>query len=222
MPLNAHPPTIDGAAFDAKVAAAGAASLVDFALWGGLVPGDLDRLDELAERGVVGFKAFMCDSGIDDFPAADDDALGAGMARAAALGLPVAVHAERPGSARASRRAPAGATSSPRGRSRPSCEAIERALALAERDRLRAARRARQQRPRRGAGRRGARARRRRHLRDLPALPDAHRGRPRHARRAREVRAAAAHRRRARGAVGAAGGRRSRSSPPTTRRARRR
>ena len=96
MPLNAHPPTVDGAAFDAKVAAAEAAAIVDFALWGGLVPGDLARLDELAERGVVGFKAFMCDSGIEDFPAADDDTLAAGMERAAALGLPVAVHAERP------------------------------------------------------------------------------------------------------------------------------
>jgi len=96
MPLNAHPPTVDGAAFDAKVAAARAASVVDFALWGGLVGGSLDRLDALADRGVVGFKAFMCGSGIDDFPAVDDDALGAGMIRAAALGLPVAVHAERP------------------------------------------------------------------------------------------------------------------------------
>jgi allantoinase len=96
MPLNAHPPTVDGAAFDAKVAAADGAAHVDFALWGGLVPGDLDRLDELAERGVAGFMAFMCDTGIDDFAAVDDDALGAGMARAAALGLPVAVHAEDP------------------------------------------------------------------------------------------------------------------------------
>src|SRR5215207_8055381 len=82
MPLNAHPPTVDGPAFDAKVAAARASAKVDFALWGGLVPGDLDRLDELAERGVVGFKAFMCDSGIEDFPAVDDEALGAGMQRA--------------------------------------------------------------------------------------------------------------------------------------------
>jgi allantoinase len=96
MPLNAHPPTLDGAAFDAKRAAAEASSVVDFALWGGLVPGNLDRLEELAERGVAGFKAFMCDSGIDDFPAADDDTLHAGMAKAAELGLPVAVHAERP------------------------------------------------------------------------------------------------------------------------------
>ena len=58
------------------------------------MPGDVDRLDELAERGVVGFKAFMCPSGMDDFPAADDDTLHAGMERAARLGLPVAVHAE--------------------------------------------------------------------------------------------------------------------------------
>src|SRR5215218_9649861 len=96
MPLNAHPPTIDGPAFDQKAQAARAAAKVDFALWGGLVPGPLDRLDELAERGAVGFKAFMCDTGIEDFAAADDDVLGAGMERAAALGLPVAVHAERP------------------------------------------------------------------------------------------------------------------------------
>ncbi len=96
MPLNAHPPTLDGAAFDAKVAAAEASSVVDFALWGGLTPKNLDRLEELAERGVAGFKAFMCDSGIEDFRAADDDTLHAGMERAAALGLPVLVHAERP------------------------------------------------------------------------------------------------------------------------------
>jgi allantoinase len=96
MPLNAHPPTLDGAAFDAKLEAALASSVVDFALWGGLTPGNLDHLEELAERGVAGFKAFMCDSGIEDFPAADDDTLHAGMAKAAALGLPVAVHAERP------------------------------------------------------------------------------------------------------------------------------
>src|SRR4051794_27908242 len=64
MPLNAIPPTVDGAAFDAKVAAAAGVARVDLALWGGLVPGDRDRLDELAARGVVGFKAFMSASGV--------------------------------------------------------------------------------------------------------------------------------------------------------------
>jgi allantoinase len=131
MPLNAHPPTVDGAAFDAKVAAARASAVVDFALWGGLVPGDLDRLDELAARGVVGFKAFMCDSGIADFEAVDDDVLGAGMARAASLGLPVAVHAERPSALRE----PAGTDWRAFAASRPvqaELEAIEVALELAE------------------------------------------------------------------------------------------
>jgi allantoinase len=131
MPLNAHPPTVDGAAFDAKAAAARASAIVDFALWGGLVPGDRGRLDELAERGVVGFKAFMCDSGIADFPAADDDMLAAGMERAAALGLPVAVHAEDP----ASLAPPAGTTWRDFVASRPpeaEHRAIEKALALAE------------------------------------------------------------------------------------------
>lgn len=130
MPLNAHPPTLDGAAFDAKADAAAASSVVDFALWGGLTPLNLDRLEELAERGVVGFKAFMCDSGIGDFPAADDDTLHAGMERAAALRLPVAVHAERP----ARLRAPEGTDWRAWVASRPieaELEAIETAIAMA-------------------------------------------------------------------------------------------
>jgi allantoinase len=94
MPLNAHPPTIDAAAFDAKRAAADASAHVDYALWGGIVPGNLGELEALAERGVVGFKAFMSASGVDDFARADDLTLYEGMRAAAALKLPVAVHAE--------------------------------------------------------------------------------------------------------------------------------
>ena len=67
MPLNSSPPTIDGAAFDAKLQAAAAGARVDFGFWGGLVPGNLDQLEDLAERGVIGFKAFMSNSGIDEF-----------------------------------------------------------------------------------------------------------------------------------------------------------
>ena len=94
MPLNAHPPTIDGPAFDAKRAAAEKHSFVDFAFWGGLVPGNVDQLETLRDRGVVGIKAFMCDSGIEDFPAVDLGTLRQGMKRAAELNLLVAVHAE--------------------------------------------------------------------------------------------------------------------------------
>jgi len=94
MPLNAHPPTCDAASFDLKLAAAEKKSLADFAFWGGLVPGNLDKMEALAERGVVGFKAFMASSGIEDFSCVDTETLRAGMARAAQLKLPVAVHAE--------------------------------------------------------------------------------------------------------------------------------
>jgi len=94
MPLNSTPPVVTAAAFDAKRAAGEAGSCCDFALWGGLVPGHLDDLEPLAERGVMGFKAFMSGSGIDDFPKADLATLREGMKRAAALGLPVGVHAE--------------------------------------------------------------------------------------------------------------------------------
>ena len=128
MPLNAYPPTTTAAAFDAKVAAATASAHVDFALWGGLIPGA--GLEELAERGVVGFKAFMCDSGIEDFPAVDLETLGDGMRRAAMLGLPVAVHAESP----ARLRPPAGTGWRDFVASRPieaELEAIADALALA-------------------------------------------------------------------------------------------
>ncbi len=94
MPLNAHPPTIDAKGFDEKLAAAEKTSLVDFAFWGGLVPGNLDKLEELSERGVIGFKAFMSDSGIEDFSCVDESTLRDGMKRAAKLEKIVAVHAE--------------------------------------------------------------------------------------------------------------------------------
>src|SRR5436305_3621178 len=94
MPLNSSPPTIDAKSFDLKLQAAQASSLVDFGLWGGLVPGNREQLDELAERGVVGFKAFMSSSGIEDFSSVDDLTLFEGMERAARLRKIVAVHAE--------------------------------------------------------------------------------------------------------------------------------
>jgi len=94
MPLNAHPPTTDQKSFELKRSAAEASSLADFGLWGGLVPGNLDQLEALRDCGVVGLKAFMCNSGIGDFEAADEKTLRAGMKRAAELDLLVAVHAE--------------------------------------------------------------------------------------------------------------------------------
>jgi allantoinase len=94
MPLNSTPCTVSAAEFDAKRAALEAASLTDFALWGGLTPESLNHMEELSERGAVGFKAFLCNSGLPEFPRADDLTLYEGMSEAARLKRPVAVHAE--------------------------------------------------------------------------------------------------------------------------------
>lgn len=94
MPLNSTPCTVTAAEVDRKRAALEAASIADFGIWGGLVPGSVAEMPEMAAKGVVGFKAFMCDSGLPEFPRADEKTLWDGMSAAARLGLPVAVHAE--------------------------------------------------------------------------------------------------------------------------------
>lgn len=138
MPLNSHPPLLSARDFTAKRRAAEAASLTDFALWGGLTPDSLERLGELAEAGVIGFKAFMSSSGIAEFRAADDLTLYQGMLSAARLGLPVAVHAESESITRElSRQLRASGGKAPADylASRPvlaELEAIHRALFLAE------------------------------------------------------------------------------------------
>ena len=131
MPLNSSPPVIDGAAFDAKLQAARACARVDYGFWGGLVPGNLEHLEDLAERGAVGFKAFMSNSGIDEFSRADDVTLYDGMAECARLGKLVAVHAEND----ALTARPAGSSARAFMASRPvvaEVEAIGRAIAFAE------------------------------------------------------------------------------------------
>jgi len=94
MPLNSSPCTVGPLEFDAKRTALEHSSITDFGLWGGIIPGNRDALADLAARGAVGFKAFMAESGLPEFPRADDLTLFEGMCEAARLGLPVAVHAE--------------------------------------------------------------------------------------------------------------------------------
>ena len=95
MPLNSIPPTLDHAAFLKKAFSAERSAIVDYAFWGGLVGADDAALRELRELGgAVGVKAFMCPSGVDEFPHLDANTLGPALAAAAANGLLVAVHAE--------------------------------------------------------------------------------------------------------------------------------
>ncbi len=94
MPLNSSPPTLDAHSFAQKHAAAREQAVIDYAFWGGLTPTNPDTLGELAACGVIGYKAFLCNTGIADFLAADDLTLFEGMQQAAQHGRLVAVHAE--------------------------------------------------------------------------------------------------------------------------------
>ncbi|HEY1294633.1 MAG TPA: allantoinase AllB, partial [Chloroflexota bacterium] len=98
MPLNCHPPTLDSRALAIKRSAIAKHAVVDYALWGGLVPDSLDHLAELQRDGVVGIKAFLCDSGLAEYPPLDDFALVDAMQRTSDRRPPLllALHAEDP------------------------------------------------------------------------------------------------------------------------------
>ena len=74
MPLNSIPPTttLAGAGREANGSRAGRCSWTS-GFWGGAVPGNLDDLAALHEAGVFGFKCFLLDSGVPEFPALDAD-----------------------------------------------------------------------------------------------------------------------------------------------------
>ncbi|KAJ7647310.1 allantoinase [Roridomyces roridus] len=68
MPLNSIPPTCTVANLELKRAAASNKCHVDVAFWGGVIPGNQDHLSPLVDAGVKGFKCFLIDSGVEEFP----------------------------------------------------------------------------------------------------------------------------------------------------------
>jgi allantoinase len=100
MPLNSIPPTTSVAALEVKREAADGNVHVDVGFWGGAVPDALGTLRELHDEGVFGFKAFLCPSGVDEFPQLDLDQLRAAMQEIAAFDGLLIVHAELPDSLR--------------------------------------------------------------------------------------------------------------------------
>jgi allantoinase len=97
MPLNSIPATVDVAALGAKRRAADGQLTVDVAFWGGAVPGNAGALRALHEAGVVGFKCFLLDSGVPEFPPLDDAGLALAMDTIAGFGGLLIAHAEDPG-----------------------------------------------------------------------------------------------------------------------------
>lgn len=69
MPLNAIPPTTTVENLNLKVKAAKGQCWVDVGFYGGVIPGNEDDLVPLVEAGVRGFKCFLIESGVEEFPA---------------------------------------------------------------------------------------------------------------------------------------------------------
>ena len=94
MPLNSLPPTTSVAALEEKRAAAAGKCWVDVAFWGGAVPGNEASLRPLHEAGVVGFKCFLLDSGVPEFPPLDAAGLRTALGTLAEVDALLIAHAE--------------------------------------------------------------------------------------------------------------------------------
>jgi allantoinase len=97
MPLNSLPVTTTLAALRSKEQAAQGTAWVDYALWGGVVPGNHGELEGMLDAGVPGFKCFLVHSGIDEFPNVTEKDLDLAMPILARRNAVLLVHAEVPG-----------------------------------------------------------------------------------------------------------------------------
>ena len=88
MPLNSSPVTTTAEALAIKAEAAAGQLRVDCAFHAGVVPGNGGQVGALIAAGVIGFKAFLCHSGIDEFPNATEADLRVVMPELARAGLP--------------------------------------------------------------------------------------------------------------------------------------
>ena len=94
MPLNCIPVTTTVDALNQKIAATKNQLWVDCGFYGGLIPDNLQNIESLADAGVLGFKAFLSHSGIDEFPNINEKHLREALPIFANKGIPVLVHAE--------------------------------------------------------------------------------------------------------------------------------
>ncbi|MDG7007840.1 MAG: allantoinase AllB [Nitrososphaerota archaeon] len=90
---NVNPPTQDKPSFQLKLRRAKEKSIVDFGIFGVVLPTNLDKVQELAAQGAVGYKIFMGET-VGNLPSPDDWELVLAFKEIAKTGLRVGVHAE--------------------------------------------------------------------------------------------------------------------------------
>ncbi len=94
MPLNCIPVTTDMKSLQAKLDSLKNQLWVDVGFHGGVIPGNATDLPAMMDAGIKSFKAFMIDSGVDEFPASDIATLDQAMPILAQGGATLLVHAE--------------------------------------------------------------------------------------------------------------------------------
>jgi len=94
MPLNCIPVTTSKNNFEEKLDAVQDKLWVDCGFWGGVIPDNIDQLDELLAAGVLGVKSFLIDSGIDEFPAVKANDIRRALPILAKHDVPYLIHAE--------------------------------------------------------------------------------------------------------------------------------
>ena len=101
MPLNSVPPTTSVQSLREKREVALGQCAVDVGFLAGVVPGNARELRHLQHAGVFGFKAFVCDSGVSEFPPVSNADLRQALLMLASLDALLMVHAEDPSLLRA-------------------------------------------------------------------------------------------------------------------------
>lgn len=94
MPLNSIPPTTSLSGLEAKIREMEGKCHVDVGLWGGAVPGNASELVSMLRAGVLGFKCFLVDSGVPEFPNVEKDDLRLALDILSRTSAPLLVHAE--------------------------------------------------------------------------------------------------------------------------------
>ncbi|MGW5369307.1 allantoinase AllB [Streptomyces sp. NPDC004009] len=98
MPLDSLPVTVTVPALETKRQAAIGRCHVDVGFWAGVTPHNLHLLRDLHNAGALGFKCFLANTGIDDFPPISPDQIEAALSVLSGFDGVLLVHAEDPDS----------------------------------------------------------------------------------------------------------------------------
>jgi allantoinase len=94
MPLDSVPVTVSADALEVKRRAARGRVHVDVGFWGGVTPTNIGELHRLHDAGVMGFKCFLANTGLPEYPPISTPDMTAAMREVARLDGVLSVHAE--------------------------------------------------------------------------------------------------------------------------------